>query len=128
MADAALGIIDNHSILARVAVGRTGVAVFAVDWQSIRIVDHDRHLALQQQRLEREDGPPAASPEDDRAADNETHTHAVVLKDGRTLRGRLTSKPYDAEIAFVVIVGTIEQPMAFDRSDILRFDRLTDSR
>ncbi|MEO1585024.1 MAG: hypothetical protein AAFR96_10705 [Planctomycetota bacterium] len=110
----------------------TGPGRKRVSWSAtpirIRIVDHDRHLALQQQRLEREDGPPAASPEDDRATDNKTHTHAVVLKDGRTLRGRLTSKPYDAEIAFVVIVGTIEQPMTFDRSDILRIDRLTDSR
>lgn len=91
-----------------------GPWVQKISWRStpvsIRILSPEEYLS----RLEQQDAP---TTDPDEAHQPEV-THVLRLTDGRTLRGRLTSEPDADPITFVIVVGGIEQPMAFDQKQV----------
>ena len=100
-----------------------GPWVHRVFWRttpvSLRIVDHDTHLDRRERRIEHEDTAPAET----ERRDSPDVTHALTLRDGRVLRGRLASDAKSDPLEFVVVVGSIEHRMTFARSEVRRVDQ-----
>ncbi len=87
-----------------------------VTWRStpvsIRVIPHDEYIARQSDLLDRQDREPTED------SPTPEITHVIDMADGRTLRGRLTSKPDADPILFTVVVGPIEQEMRFARRQV----------
>lgn len=103
---------------------KNGPWLQTISWRSmpvnLRIVDYDTYQKNLAKRIERESTRPQT--------DTETPepTHILKLKDGRTLKGRLDSTATDRTIKFTVIVGSIQQPMSFNRGDIKSIELIED--
>ncbi|MEM8757715.1 MAG: hypothetical protein AAGF47_08025 [Planctomycetota bacterium] len=119
-----------------------------VTWRSnpvrLRIIDRETHVARRDRRIGREDQRPNQAGLDrsglnqsgfeQRVGNNPDSssspaaaprvTHRLALTDGRTLRGRLLSEPGADTIEFVVVVASIEQTLAFQRTQIDKLERL----
>lgn len=88
-----------------------------VTWRStpvsLRVMPYDEYKARQAQQIDRDD----RRPETD--APTPEVTHVIDLGDGRTLRGRLTSRPEQDPVVFTVVVGQIEQEMRFAKREVV---------
>ncbi|MEL7483841.1 MAG: hypothetical protein AAFN41_05745, partial [Planctomycetota bacterium] len=86
----------------------------------LRITDAETHAKRKAQQAERQETQSADAGDD--ATDPISITHTLHLTDGRIMQGRLIAEAETGEVDFVVVVGSIEQPMRFDRDEVERIE------